>query len=362
MIRHVDFNPIYLVYLLIGISAAMFAEGGYLLFYNKASYRKNINRRLKVMDDKPDRESVLVQLRRERGLTSGGDYRLPLINLNQLLLQSGLSIGFTRLMLFIAIGMVAAFVGTMMFDGKLSHAARRRCCSAGSCCRSWCCGFLRGRRQKKFGAQFPDAIDIIVRSLRAGHPVPIAINMVAREMPDPIGSEFGIVTDEITYGADLETAMRNLFFRVGTDDLPLFVTAVAIQGSTGGNLGEILENLSAVIRQRFKMRRKIRALAAEGRASALILSSLPIGMFAIINFVTPDFYASVWHHDLTKISLAVAGLLDGHRQFHHVPPGQFQDLTDGHDLLHVQQYVPRQRQRADGDAGVSRRRHHWRSR
>ena len=83
-----------------------------------------------------------------------------------------------------------------------------------------------------------------MRSLRAGHPVPIAITMVAREMADPIGSEFGIVADEITYGADLETAMRNLYFRVGQDDLPLFVTAVAIQGSTGGNLGEILENLS----------------------------------------------------------------------------------------------------------------------
>src|SRR5262249_18890219 len=112
---------------------------------------------------------------------------------------------------------------------------------------------LRSRRQKAFGAQFPDALDIIVRSLRAGHPVPIAITMVARESADPIGTEFGIVADEITYGADLETAMRNLYFRIGQDDLPLFVTAVAIQGSTGGNLGEILENLSAVIRQRFKM-------------------------------------------------------------------------------------------------------------
>jgi tight adherence protein B len=100
--------------------------------------------------------------------------------------------------------------------------------------------------------------------------------------------------------------MRNLFFRVGTDDLPLFVTAIAIQGSTGGNLGEILENLSAVIRLRFKMRRKIRALAAEGRASAMILSSLPIAMFGIINFVTPEFYASVWQFDLTKIALGVA--------------------------------------------------------
>ena len=300
-----DFNPIYLLYLLIGISAAMFAEGGYLLFYNQASYRKNINRRLKVMEDKPDRESVLVQLRRERGLTSGGDYRLPLINLNQLLLQSGLSVGFTRLMLMIAIGVIAAFVGTMVFDGKLSHALGVAA-FCGFVLPFMVLRFLRGRRQKRFGAQFPDAIDIIVRSLRAGHPVPVAINMVAREMPDPIGTEFGIVADEITYGADLETGMRNLYFRIGQDDLPLFVTAVAIQSSTGGNLGEILENLSAVIRQRFKMRRKIRALASEGRASAMILSSLPILMFLVIQVITPDFYASVWNESLTKMCLAGA--------------------------------------------------------
>src|SRR6202034_2845771 len=93
---------------------------------------------------------------------------------------------------------------------------------------------------------------------------------------------------------------RNLYARIGSDDLPLFVTAVAIQGATGGNLGEILENLSGVIRQRFKMRRKMRALAAEGRASAMILSALPIGMFIIIQVIAPDFYASVWDERLTK--------------------------------------------------------------
>jgi tight adherence protein B len=302
-----DFNPVYLVYLLVGVSAAMMAEAGYLLFYNKASYRHNINRRLKVMDNKTDRSEVLVQLRRERGLTSGGEYRLPLVNLNQLVLQSGLTVGFSRLILLITIGMVAAFIATMTFDGKMLHAVFVAL-FAGLVLPYMVLRFLRSRRQKKFAAQFPDAIDIIVRSMRAGHPVPIAINMVAREQPDPIGSEFGTVTDEITYGADLESAMRNLYFRVGTDDLPLFVTAVAIQGSTGGNLGEILENLSSVIRDRFKMRRKIRALAAEGRASALILSSLPIAMFAVINFLVPNFYGSVWSEDLTKICLVLAGI------------------------------------------------------
>jgi len=301
-----NFDPIYLVYILVGASAILLVEGVYLLGFSTASYRKNINRRLKLMKDKPDRESILVQLRRERGLTSGGDYRLPLININQLVLQSGLTIGFGKLVIFIIIGAAGAFFATMTFDHDLTHAVIA----------ALFCGLvlpilvlklLRARRQKKFGAQFPDAIDMIVRSLKAGHPVPIAITLVAREFADPVGSEFGIVSDEITYGADLETAMRNLYFRVGTDDLPLFITAVAIQGSTGGNLGEILQNLSSVIRQRFKMRRKIRALAAEGRASAMILSSLPIGMFAVIQFVAPEFYASVWQYDITKMALGAAG-------------------------------------------------------
>src|SRR5215475_3826591 len=99
----------HLLLLLIGLSAAMFAEGIYLLVYNNASYRKNINRRLKVMDGKTDRESVLVQLRRERGLTSGGEYRVPLINLNRLLLQLWLRIGLGRVILFVFVGMVSTF-------------------------------------------------------------------------------------------------------------------------------------------------------------------------------------------------------------------------------------------------------------
>ena len=242
-----------------------------------------------------------MQLRRERGLTSGGDFRLPLVALNRLILQSGLT---HRLAAARArrIGMVAAFARDADLRHSLVEAAvaavvARRCCPTSRCA---CCA-AGGRRNS--ARSFPTRIDIIVRSLRAGHPVPIAITMVAREMPDPIGSEFGIVADEITYGADLETAMRNLYFRVGPDDLPLFVTAVAIQGSTGGNLGEILENLSAVIRQRFKMRRKIKALAAEGRASAMILSSLPIGMFFVIHFIVARFLRQRLAPDLTKVWL-----------------------------------------------------------
>jgi len=300
-----EIDTIYLVYLFVALAAGLFAEGIYLLFFTAGSYRKNINRRLRLMADQPDRESMLSQLRRERGLSRSGDYQLPLVAFNRLILQSGVTTGIGKLAAYVAGGTALAFGGLMITRGNLLEA---------SGVALFCCTLLpllllkikRGRRRKKFGAQFPDALDIIVRSLRAGHPVPIAISMVAREMADPIGSEFGIVADEITYGADLETGMRNLYFRIGQEDLPLFVTAVAIQSSTGGNLGEILQNLSAVIRERFKMRRKIRALAAEGRASALILSSLPILMFIVIQIVTPEFYASVWHAPVTKIAIAAA--------------------------------------------------------
>ena len=301
-----DLDQIYVIYLFVAVSAGLFVEGIYLLCFSGVSYRANVNRRLKLLKNQSDRETILVQLRRERGLTSAGNYRLSIASINQLVLQSGATLGLGKILMFSGIGAVVAFgVGLLWRHDMLQAFLLSLFC--GTVVPYAVLRFLRGRRQKAFGAQFPDALDIIVRSLRAGHPTPVAINMVAREMADPIGSEFGIVTDEITYGADLETALRNLFFRIGQDDLPLFVTAVAIQGSTGGNLGEILQNLSAVIRQRFKMRRKIRALAAEGRASALILSSLPIAIFLMIQFVAPDFYASVWSEDITKKALAGAG-------------------------------------------------------
>jgi len=300
-----EFDQAYVIYGFAAVSAILFAETAYLLLFKTASYRSRINRRLSLLSNQPDRVGILVQLRKERGLNQYGDFRLPVASLNRLILQSGLTVGLPRLVTFSAIAAVGVFAALAILRGNLTEAAVWTLIAA-VVAPYVGLRMLRARRQKKFGMQFPDAIDIIVRSLRAGHPVPIAVSMVAREMPDPIGTEFGILADEVTYGADLETAMRNLYFRVGQDDLPLFVTAVAIQGSTGGNLGEILQNLSAVIRQRFKMRRKVRALAAEGRLSALMLSSLPIGVFFVIHFISPEFYGSVWQYDLTKMMLGGA--------------------------------------------------------
>ena len=299
-----DLDPTYAVYAFAVVSAILFGEGVYLLFFSAASYRNRVNRRLALLSDTVDRQAILVQLRKERGLTMSGDFRLPAASFNRLVVQSGVRMGLARIGLLAVIAAGATFIGLIVMRGS-SVEALLGILFSGLVLPYFTLRMLRGRRQKKFAAQFPDAIDIIVRSLRAGHPVPIAVNMVAREMPDPIGSEFGLVADEITYGADLETAMRNLYSRVGQDDLPLFVTAIAIQGSTGGNLGEILQNLSGVIRQRFKMRRKVKALASEGRASAMILSSLPILMFIVVQIAAPDFYGSVWHFDMTKTILGM---------------------------------------------------------
>jgi tight adherence protein B len=294
------------------ISVVLFAEAIYLLGFSTASYRKNVNRRLKIASSQPDREAILIQLRRERGLTKEGMLRFSSRWFNTLMLESGLANGFMTLGIAALIGGGVAFAGVLKLRESMLEAGGAALIAA-LIFPLLTLLFMRKRRHGKFGAQFPDAMDIIVRSLRAGHPVPVAIGLVAQELADPIGTEFGIAADEITYGADVETAMRNLYFRVGQEDLPLFVTAVAIQGSTGGNLSEILSNLSSVIRQRFKMRRKIRALAAEGKFSALFLSFLPVAIFLLLNVVAPDFYSSVIKFDMTKwgLGLAAAWMLGG---------------------------------------------------
>ncbi len=300
-----EIDPVLLVCAFAGLSAVLVAEAVYLLFHNTRNHRTRVNRRLEIAGKEGDREKVLVQLRRERGLSADGGHLLPLASLNHLIMQSGIKVAPARIVPALAVVALVAFTALRLVRGDLVEAL------AGTVAAVTALPFvallyLRSRRRNSFGAQFPEAIDIIVRSLRAGHPVPVAIGMVARELPDPVGTEFGIVADEITYGSDLETAMRNMYERVGQDDLPLFVTSVSIQATTGGNLSQILDNLSKVIRERFKMRRKIKGLSSEGRASAWILTLTPVIVFAIVNVISPDFYGSVWNEPATKVGLGVA--------------------------------------------------------
>jgi tight adherence protein B len=300
-----ELDPLLVFYGLAAIAAVLVVEAVYLLFHNTSERRSRVNRRLQISQKEGDREKVLVQLRRERGLSADGDGLLPVAALNRLIIQSGITMTAGRLVPVLLGVALVAFVGINFALGDLIKAL------AGALLVTivfplFALIFMRKRRRNKFGAQFPDAIDIIVRSLRAGHPVPVAISMVARELPDPVGTEFGIVADEITYGSDLESGMRSMLYRVGQDDLPLFVTSVAIQSTTGGNLSQILDNLAKVIRERFKMRRKIKGLSAEGRVGAIILNLTPLTVFTAVNVISPEFYGSVWDNPTTKIGLGCA--------------------------------------------------------
>jgi tight adherence protein B len=116
---------------------------------------------------------------------------------------------------------------------------------------------------------------------------------VAREMPDPVGTEFGMFADEISFGLDVRSALENLYRRVGQDDLLFLTISISIQNQTGGNIGEILARLSRLMRRRTTMRLKVRALSAEGRASGIFLSAFPFALLLLINFVAPRYYDGV---------------------------------------------------------------------
>jgi tight adherence protein B len=149
------------------------------------------------------------------------------------------------------------------------------------------------RRRKKVQEQFPVALDVFVRGLRAGHPVAAALDLLTVEMPDPIGSQFGVVVDEVTYGADLRDALSDLAERWDLDDMRMFVVSLSVQQETGGNLAEILENLSKVIRERMSLFMKVRALSSEGRMTAIMLTVLPVLAFTALFLLNPGFYLEV---------------------------------------------------------------------
>jgi len=153
--------------------------------------------------------------------------------------------------------------------------------------------FKANRTRKKMQDQFPTALDVFVRGLRAGHPIAAALDLLTVEMPDPIGSQFGVVVDEVTYGAELRDALQAMADRWALDDMRMFVVSLSVQSETGGNLAEILDNLSTVIRERHSMYLKVRALSSEGRMTAIMLTVLPVFAFAMLFLMNPSFYLDV---------------------------------------------------------------------
>lgn len=158
-------------------------------------------------------------------------------------------------------------------------------------------GVLIQRRMNKFTAQFPDAIDLMVRGLRSGLPVTETIAACGREMTDPVGAEFRRIADAIRLGQTLEDALWDAARRLDTAEFKFFVISLSVQKETGGNLAETLANLSDILRSRKQMKLKIRAMSSEAKASAMILGSLPFMMFGIIYLLSPE-YESVLFTDM----------------------------------------------------------------
>lgn len=287
-----SFSPIYVVYAAAALTGIMIAEGCYLLYAGRSDKRLAINRRMKLQENKISQEQVLIQLRKERGLDAGTSLFSP-DRFRALRTQSGMVMPLPKF-LMITTGVALAMMLTALWYGLPLLLAILLFVMLAPLLPVLVLRSKRSRRVKRFGVQLPEALELITRGLKAGHPVPVAISMVSREMPDPIGTEFGVISDEVTYGSDLVSALNSLFDRVGQEDLPLFVTAVSIQTSSGGNLREILDGLSTTIRERGKLRRKVRAISTEGRMSAYILTAVPALLFAAIMVLMPQFYSQVW--------------------------------------------------------------------
>lgn len=263
-----------------------------------------INLRLKLIGSGKTHGETLNLLRRRESVLPAN--LPPLLNhiggkFERMLTAAQVTVPTGRLMLIILLAPVILFFAVllMMLAAGVPIGAGRIlligtfCALLGAALPLMFLQFKANRSRKRMQEQFPVALDVFVRGLRAGHPIAAALDLLTVEMPDPIGSQFGIVVDEVTYGADLRDALQGMADRWGLDDMKMFVVSLSVQSETGGNLAEILENLSKVIRERASMMMKVRALASEGRMTAIMLTGLPIFAFTVLFLFKPSFYLDV---------------------------------------------------------------------
>ena len=265
---------------------------------------KAINLRLRMISEGHDREQTMSLLRRR---DSALPSNLPEFvkafgrRFERMLVAAQVTVPTGRLMLLILMAPVAIFFFILLIMGLagVGLALGRLLMIAtfagvvGAFLPIMYLQFRANRTRKKMQEQFPVALDVFVRGLRAGHPIAAALDLLTVEMPDPIGSQFGVVVDEVTYGAELRDALQAMADRWDLDDMRMFVVSLSVQSETGGNLAEILDNLSTVIRERHSMFLKVRALSSEGRMTALMLTVLPLFAFTLLFIMNSKFYLDV---------------------------------------------------------------------
>jgi tight adherence protein B len=275
-------------------------EALYFLIGRSWQTQKSIARRLALGQQLSGRTAVLNALREEQAYFNAEN---PLLQrLNDRLAQSGLRVQRGVLLLYVGSSLAILLViwSAIFGPGFLS--------ACGALLSTLGLGALwvemrRQKRMAEFAEQLPDALDVIVRGVRVGYPLPIALNLAARELADPLATEFRMTFDEITFGQDVRTAIENLYRRVGHEDLQFFVVAIIVQSQTGGNLAEVLSRLSRLLRTRSKLRLRIRSLSAEGRISAVVLSLMPFILFGGISLISPGYFGEIRNDPLVEPAL-----------------------------------------------------------
>lgn len=271
--------------------------------FDGRSRSRAVNRRLKMIKSGVDRADVMGVLKKHEPNASSapGILARPYEKLRRNLMMAAVPLGMGQLLLAmfgllagaLMIASVLTFTSGYTFTHGVIQLIVAVAIAASVGLPVMVLGMLAQKRRKKMQEQFPVALDIFVRALRSGHPVSSAMGLLTEEMEDPIGSEFGLVSDEISYGADLIEALDDMAERWDLDDIRMFVTCLAVQSETGGNLAEVLDNLSKVIRERASLYLKVRALSSEGRMTGWMLSILPVAAFVMLFLLNSEFYLQV---------------------------------------------------------------------
>lgn len=276
----------YLVYIAVFIGALLAFEGLRQLLSSSEGLSEARNRRMRMIASGTSRKDVLNLLRDDpakRGIVS---------TISSFIRQSGLEVGVPGVLAgAIVLGGIALLL-TLRFIPLVLAAPLSA--AVAIIVPVIIVGGARRRRMAKLTRQLPEALDLMARGLKVGHPLNVTVASVASEMPDPIGSEFGVIQDQVSYGDTIVEAFSDMADRLDIEDVRYLSVSIGIQHGTGGNLARVLQVLSKVIRDRAMMRKKIKAISAEGRLSALILSVLPFGIFSLISLTTPSYYGDVW--------------------------------------------------------------------
>ena len=287
-------DPLYILYTALFIGVLLFIEGIYYLIQDsRGGTQATVNRRLRMLATGESSAEILRKLRRQSEKTGIQAIAQILPRFDQMITHAGLAIPVTRMLTIMGGLSLVVFVGLLVLK---TFAVGLALVIAGAVGVGLPFLYLSRRKRlrlKRFGEQLPDALDLIVRSLRAGHPINSAMTMVATEMADPIGTEFGIVVDEMTYGLDLRAALHSLAKRVPQGDLQFMIVTIEIQHATGGDLSEVLAGLADVIRDRFRIFLKISSVSAEGRFSARLVSALPFLVAGAVMVMNPSYFMAV---------------------------------------------------------------------